>query len=108
MPTHANSVSWNAWGYSSISNGTGSRIGLGVAAEECKLRGNPCVGDSDYRAARGLDRSVMRALTQEWVKNHENIFVLGPTGEGKSFIARHWHKRVPGWIFRVLHEGTFP
>jgi DNA replication protein DnaC len=28
-------------------------------------------------------------LTQEsgWVKNHENIFVLGPTGVGKSFIA---------------------
>jgi DNA replication protein DnaC len=31
----------------------------------------------------------VRALTQEsaWVKNHENIFVLGPTGVGKSFVA---------------------
>src|SRR5579872_5935749 len=54
-----------------------------------KLRGNACVEDIDYRAARGLDKSVVRALTQEsgWVKNHENIFVLGPTGVGKSFIA---------------------
>lgn len=54
-----------------------------------KLRGNACVEDIDYRAARGLDKSVVRALTQEsgWVMNHENIFVLGPTGVGKSFIA---------------------
>lgn len=57
--------------------------------KNAKLRGNPCIEDIDYRAARGLDKSVMRALTQEsvWVKNHENIFVLGPTGVGKSFIA---------------------
>jgi len=54
-----------------------------------KLRGNACVEDIDYRAARGLDKSVVRALTQEsaWVRNHENIFVLGPTGVGKSFVA---------------------
>ena len=54
-----------------------------------ELRGNTCVEDIDYRAARGLDKSVIRALTQEssWVANHENIFVLGPTGIGKSYIA---------------------
>jgi DNA replication protein DnaC len=54
-----------------------------------KLRGNACVEDIDYRASRGLDKSVIRALTQEslWVRNHENIFVLGPTGVGKSFLA---------------------
>ena len=45
--------------------------------------------DIDYRAARGLDKTVMRALAKDsaWVRNHENIFVLGPTGVGKSFIA---------------------
>lgn len=54
-----------------------------------KLRGNTCVEDIDYRASRGLDKSVIRALTQEsaWVAKHENIFVLGPTGIGKSYIA---------------------
>src|SRR5262249_24545972 len=57
--------------------------------KNAKLCGNPCVEDIDFRAARGLDKSVMRALTQKsvWVKNHENIFVLGPTAVGKSFIA---------------------
>ena len=54
-----------------------------------KLRGNACVEEIDYRAARGLDKSVIRALVQEsaWVRNHENVFVLGPTGVGKSFVA---------------------
>lgn len=54
-----------------------------------KLRANACVEDIDYRAARGLEKSVIRALAQEssWVKNHENIFVLGPAGVGKSYLA---------------------
>jgi DNA replication protein DnaC len=54
-----------------------------------RLRGAACVEDIDYRAERGLNRSVIRALTQEsmWVKNHEHIFVLGPTGVGKSYVA---------------------
>ncbi len=54
-----------------------------------KLRGNACVEEIDYRAARGLNKSVIRALAQEsaWVRNHEHIFVLGPTGVGKSFVA---------------------
>src|SRR5207244_13593904 len=52
-------------------------------------RGNACVEEIDYRTARGLDKSVIRALAQEsaWVRNHEHIFVLGPTGVGKSFVA---------------------
>jgi DNA replication protein DnaC len=54
-----------------------------------KLRGPACFEDIDFRAPRGLDRSVIRALAQEsgWVARRENIFVLGPTGVGKSFVA---------------------
>src|SRR5467141_5364645 len=54
-----------------------------------RLRGAACVEDINYRAERGLNRSAIRALTQEslWVKNHEHIFVLGPTGVGKSYVA---------------------
>ena len=53
-----------------------------------KLKG-ACVEEIDYRTSRGLDKSVIRALAQKaaWVTNHENIFVLGPTGVGKSFVA---------------------
>src|SRR5713226_7338719 len=54
-----------------------------------KLRGNACVEEIGFRTSRGLDKSVIRALAQEsaWVAKHENIFVLGPTGVGKSFVA---------------------
>src|SRR5579863_6999397 len=41
-----------------------------------KLRVNASVEDIDYRATRGLDKTALRALTQDsiWVRNHENIF----------------------------------
>ncbi len=62
---------------------------LGRRMKAAKLRGNACVEEIDFRTSRGLDKSVIRALAQEsaWVAKHENIFVLGPTGVGKSFVA---------------------
>jgi DNA replication protein DnaC len=54
-----------------------------------RLKGAACVENIDYRAERGLSKSVIRSLAQDsaWVKNHEHIFVLGPCGVGKSYIA---------------------
>jgi DNA replication protein DnaC len=61
---------------------------LGRRLKNAKLR-NACVEEIDYRTTRGLDKTVIRALVQEsaWVAKHENVFVLGPTGVGKSFVA---------------------
>jgi len=54
-----------------------------------KLRASACVENIDYRVARGLDRALVRSLTAEsaWVARHENIFICGPTGVGKSFLG---------------------
>jgi DNA replication protein DnaC len=62
---------------------------LGRRLKVAKLRGAACVEDVDYRAVRGLDKTVIRALAKDssWVRNHENIFVIGPCGVGKSFLA---------------------
>jgi DNA replication protein DnaC len=54
-----------------------------------KLKGNACVEDIDYHASRGLDRTLIRSLVNDsgWVGRHENIFLVGPTGVGKSWLA---------------------
>jgi DNA replication protein DnaC len=55
-----------------------------------RLQGTACVEDIDYRTPRGLDRSLMRSLSQEsaWVRQHQNLFLVGPTGIGKTWLAR--------------------
>ena len=57
--------------------------------KSAKLRHSACIEDIDYRAARGLEKTVSRGLAKDSrrVQNHENLFVLGLTGVGKSFIA---------------------
>ena len=56
---------------------------------KAKLRHRASVEDLDFRTPRGLDRALVRSLTQDstWVREHQNIFLLGPTGIGKSFLA---------------------
>src|ERR1035437_4557387 len=73
-----------------------------------KLRGNASVEDVDYRAARGLDKSVIRALAQEsaWVRNHEHVFILGPTGVGKSFLACALAQKACRDGYSALYTGT--
>ncbi|HXN47069.1 MAG TPA: IS21-like element helper ATPase IstB [Bryobacteraceae bacterium] len=62
---------------------------LQARLRRAKLRTMACVEDIDYRATRGLDKTLVRALAQEsaWVAQHENVFICGPTGVGKSYLA---------------------
>ena len=55
-----------------------------------RLQGPACVEDIDYRMPRGLDRAVVRSLTQQsaWVETHQNLFLVGPTGIGKTWLSR--------------------
>ena len=58
--------------------------------KEARLQGPACLEDIDFRAARGLDKQLVRSLTldSDWVRRHQNIFLLGATGIGKTFLAR--------------------
>ncbi len=46
------------------------------------------IEDLNISASRGLDRRVILHLAQgEWIRQHLNILVLGPTGVGKTFLS---------------------
>src|SRR5215831_8833025 len=66
---------------------------LALQLTNAKLRGNPCVEDIDYRAARDLDKSVLRALTQEsvWVSASSH---------------RPWHRKPVATGIRILHASS--
>ena len=53
-----------------------------------KLRHNAAIEDIDYRHPRKLDKSIMTKLaTSEWLREHLNCLITGPTGIGKSWLA---------------------
>ena len=62
---------------------------------QAKFRYRASVEDIDFRTPRGLDRSLVRSLTQDsaWVTQHQNVFLLGPTGMGKSWLPVPWPRR---------------
>ena len=56
--------------------------------KNAKLKLSASMEDIDYRTPRGLDKSVMVHLgTCDWIRRHQNVIVLGPTGTGKTFLA---------------------
>jgi DNA replication protein DnaC len=53
-----------------------------------KLRQNATIENVDYRTSRGLDRALFQALaTSQWVRDHNHLAIVGPTGTGKSWLA---------------------
>jgi DNA replication protein DnaC len=61
---------------------------LKLRLQKARLRQNACVEDIDYRHPRGLDKSLMLKLSScDWVRDHLNLLITGPTGAGKSYLA---------------------
>ncbi len=61
---------------------------LATRLKAAKLRHPASIEDIDFRAPRGLDKSVMLSLAQaQWVTQRQNVLITGATGCGKSFIA---------------------
>src|SRR6202166_2634722 len=51
-------------------------------ARTARLRHNASVEDIDYRATRGLDRTLFRKLAAcEWIRTRHNLIITGPCAD---------------------------
>ena len=74
--------------------------------QSARLKERGAIEDIDYHHPRGLDRRLMRALASgEWIRQHQNILLIGPTGIGKSWLACALAHRACRDGFSVLHKG---
>jgi DNA replication protein DnaC len=61
---------------------------LRTRLKQAKLRENAAIEDLDYRTHRGLDKALMTRLASgQWIGEHLNVLITGPTGVGKTWIA---------------------
>jgi DNA replication protein DnaC len=62
--------------------------GLAIRLKNAQLKINASLEDLDYRGSRGLKRAQIDQLrASQWVKEHRNCLITGPTGSGKTYLA---------------------
>jgi DNA replication protein DnaC len=72
-----------------------------------KLKERGVIEDIDYQHPRGLDRKLIRTLaSSEWVRQHQNVLLLGPTGIGKTWLACALAQKACRDGFTILHKRS--
>jgi DNA replication protein DnaC len=62
--------------------------GLAIRLKNAQLKINASLEDLDYRNSRGLKRAQIDQLrASQWVREHRNCLITGPTGSGKTYLA---------------------
>ena len=61
---------------------------LAARLHRAQLKLSASLEDIDYRHPRGLKRAHIEQLrTSQWVVQHHNCLITGPTGSGKTYLA---------------------
>ncbi len=61
---------------------------LAARLHSAQLKVAACLEDIDYRHPRGLKRAQIEQLrASQWVAQHHNCLITGPTGSGKTYLA---------------------
>jgi DNA replication protein DnaC len=72
--------------------------------KEAKLKLQACVEDIDFKTSRGIEKSVLLNLAScNWIRNHQNLLISGPTGVGKTFLACALAQKACRDGFRTLY-----
>ena len=78
-----------------------------------RLRHQASIEDLDFRGSRGMDKSLVMSLSaNQWIGDHQNLLITGPTGVGKSYLAcalghtacRDGHMVLYQRLPRILHD----
>jgi len=78
-----------------------------------RLRHQASIEDLDFRGTRGMDKSLVMSLSaNQWISDHQNLLITGPTGVGKSYLAcalghkacRDGHMVLYQRLPRILHD----
>jgi DNA replication protein DnaC len=72
-----------------------------------KLKERGVIEDIDYQHPRGLDRKLIRTLaSSEWVRQHQNLLLIGPTGIGKTWVGCALAQKACRDGFTILHKRS--
>jgi DNA replication protein DnaC len=70
-----------------------------------RLKERGLMEDVDYQHPRGLDRKLLRTLAGgEWVRQHQNVLLIGSTGLGKTWLACALAQKACRDGHTVLHK----
>lgn len=77
------------------------------AVKAASFRYNASLEEMDYSFERGLDQNqVERLAALTFVKESRDLFITGPTGTGKSYLATALGNKACQEGYRVLYAST--